>query len=80
MKVTAKVNEQSSMSPPGDTRGGRAEETQSREECGPSSSTKGRVANCKKISFACIFLLHAETAPVFFTCELASPQRESEDR
>src|SRR5919109_330027 len=29
----------------------------------------------KKICLACIFFLHAETAPVFCTCELASTQR-----
>src|ERR1041385_2095337 len=29
----------------------------------------------KKNSFACIFLLHAEVTPVFFTCELAFPRR-----
>ncbi|OLC99210.1 MAG: hypothetical protein AUH86_02900 [Acidobacteria bacterium 13_1_40CM_4_58_4] len=36
--------------------------------------------NSKKVSFERIFLLHAERTLVFCDCELASPQRESEDR
>ena len=38
-----------------------------------------RPARAKNICPACIFLLHAETTPVFCTCELASPQRRKRD-